>query len=401
MMRRSNDAHDALTALERRSTPRRPRLSTAWRRRLTWFVLWAVVVVVAVYGVGEMPFVKHHPRPFIVAALVLTPVCLRVLDRLRLWRKRNSHRRSHSRDRSTTLPSNRVDRGDVAEPTAATARSHRDEDAVARTLEEPSRHVLALPLARRDADVIDAGRSPEMADDVEPSVKPIFRFEVGGCSRKGQRYENQDAWIGGALVLGVADGVGGRPAGRDASLTALKAVADTITQPRATLVQAARRAHNAVREEGKADGTRARATTLDVVRLDPWGELSGVHVGDSRVYVFSRRSGLVRQVTTDHAQGNDLTRSVGGSASDVDPDIWIDQVEPGDRVVVATDGLWNPHAVSNGLYPGPEDLIRQTAHSSPQVAARDLVDNAIRLGSTDNVTVVVGDIVETGVNVRS
>jgi len=224
-----------------------------------------------------------------------------------------------------------------------------------------------------------------------PTASPPLIFTVGTASRRGSRASNEDAWLTQPQLLGVADGVGGRPMGRAASKSALTAVVNALEVPGTTLVRAVQKANELVWQEGSADARRRRASTLDVVELDRWGDMSGVHVGDSRVLWVSADGGTVVSLTTDHSHDNRLTQAIGGDDPGLQPDVWVQPVTAGDRVVVATDGLWSrmpPRMV--------ETLVQASMHLTPADTATLLAETAVRYGSTDNVTVVVGQITAAG-----
>ncbi len=104
-----------------------------------------------------------------------------------------------------------------------------------------------------------------------------------------------------ALVLAVADGVGGLPAGQAASALALRALRDALraargaaSELREAILSGFDRANRAVLQAG-AGG----ATTLAVVEVSA-GRLRSYHVGDSGVLVFGGR-GKIRLQTISHS----------------------------------------------------------------------------------------------------
>lgn len=118
--------------------------------------------------------------------------------------------------------------------------------------------------------------------------------------------ENEDTvaiipWGPSACVLVVADGAGGLPAGKRASLTAVTALADSLqvalektTLLRTAVLNGIEAANDAVRE--LANGS---ATTLTIVTIE--GRLArSYQVGDSEALVVGQR-GLVKLQTTAHS----------------------------------------------------------------------------------------------------
>jgi protein phosphatase len=138
------------------------------------------------------------------------------------------------------------------------------------------------------------------------------------------------------------------------------------------------------------------ATTL-TLGLAVWPRLYLLHLGDSRAYRFRR--GTLSQLTTDQTMAqalldagalkqtdlhrsplrNVLASAIGGTAQ---PVVTHHDLEPGDVIMLCTDGL-TKHV------PDEEIALRfQTMASSEQVC-RQLVQDALEDGGSDNVTVLV------------
>lgn len=231
-------------------------------------------------------------------------------------------------------------------------------------------------------------------------------LDVGVATAQARRARNEDSlWASDGVFL-VADGMGGHDAGEVASATAiavLKALADsTPTTDDARRAVAA--AHAAVRElpstTGRRPGTTATGVVLTVHGDTPcWLVLN---VGDSRTYRMA--GGVLEQVTHDHsevaelvAQGlvtadeasrhprrNVVTRVLGGGASEVDPDVWLLPVSPGDRMLVCSDGLTDELS-------DPRIQAELRAQDGAQATADRLVAAALAAGGRDNVTAIVVD----------
>ena len=128
-----------------------------------------------------------------------------------------------------------------------------------------------------------------------------------------------------------------------------------------------------------------------------------LNVGDSRTYRMA--GGVLEQVTRDHSEvaelvarglvdcgrgaphhprRNVVTRVLGGAASDVEPDVWLLPVSPGDRMLVCSDGLTDE--LSDARI---EAELR--AEDEAQAAADRLVAAALAAGGHDNVTAIVLD----------
>ena len=228
------------------------------------------------------------------------------------------------------------------------------------------------------------------------------------------RANNQDQLLLADSLYAVADGMGGHAAGEVASDTAVKALeaawAAGDSHDPAALEAAAKAANRKVWQTAQADpDLRGMGTTLVAVALTGSGddqELAVVNVGDSRVYLL--RDGELEQLTVDHSlvaelvaegqlaaeeaefhpQRHVLTRALG-----VDREVPVDllTVAPfqGDRLLLCSDGLIrevNDNQVAS--------VLRRL--SDPTAAAKELVAEARLRGGSDNITVVVVDVLDDG-----
>jgi PPM family protein phosphatase len=124
-----------------------------------------------------------------------------------------------------------------------------------------------------------------------------------------------------------------------------------------------------------------------------------IHVGDSRCYLF--REGELLQLTQDHTlvgemvrngvlpaaeaaqhyMRNIITNAVGGNERGIQVEIHKVALEPGDSVLLCSDGLTEMV---------PDDHIAVTlAENDPETACRTLVDAANAAGGRDNITAIV------------
>ena len=221
------------------------------------------------------------------------------------------------------------------------------------------------------------------------------------------RENNEDTAYAGTRLLAVADGVGGAPAGELASdivirtLSALETRADG-DDPLTALSAALDSANQQVRQAAEADrGHEGLGTTLTAMLLSG-DQLALLHVGDSRGYLL--RGGQLEQLTKDetyvqalvdqgvltpeqarvHPHRSLVTQAVQGK--DLTPASATLTVEPGDRLLLCSDGL-------SDVVPG--DALAQALHAygTPQECAGQLVKLALQAGARDNVTAVVADVV--------
>jgi serine/threonine protein phosphatase PrpC len=217
----------------------------------------------------------------------------------------------------------------------------------------------------------------------------------------------------------VADGMGGHAAGEVASRVAVEAINEficltggdrEITWPfeiddsisfdgnrlKTAIRFANQKVLDAMRERADYEGM---ATTV-VAALVEDGLVNVAHVGDSRVYLF--RAGNLSQLTSDHSWVNEqiqngvispdqarthplrnvVTRALGGR-TDLQVDLQTLPVEPGDFIMLCTDGLTTMLA--------DKDIAECLARCLPDIdrAASELVAQANEHGGEDNITVLL------------
>lgn len=194
-------------------------------------------------------------------------------------------------------------------------------------------------------------------------------------------------------VFMVADGLGGHPSGDVASRLAVQAAHAAVTdrplrdeaEPGAALGAALHSAHDAVLEGAAQDvSRRGMGTTAVLARLsEDDRRLWVAHVGDSRAYLS--RAGELRRLTTDHTIGGrrgGLAQALGTPGA-VAPDVVEVDLEPGDRILLCTDGL------TDMVDDGGIAARLGSAELLPRRIADLLVEDALANGGIDNVTVIV------------
>lgn len=230
------------------------------------------------------------------------------------------------------------------------------------------------------------------------------------------RQNNEDSAFAGARLLVIADGVGGAPAGEDASALVVRGLreletADLGAQPAATLLDRLMAANADIRRAAIEDPDKdGMGTTVTAVLLaDPGAENAGavtvLHVGDSRAYLL--RDGHLQPLTRDdtyvqslvdsgllspedaryHPQRSIITQSVQGM--EFEPAQSLLPIRVSDRFLLCSDGLSD--IVTD------ESIERaMVSCAEPQQCAEQLVKLALQAGAPDNVTVIVADVVKVG-----
>lgn len=203
-----------------------------------------------------------------------------------------------------------------------------------------------------------------------------------------------------SYVFALCDGVGGAAAGAESAAAALAAFLGALAEdgmagdpgneaasgaPASTTsasVEDLRAA--ALRADAAAQRAGGGATTLTAVLLSG-SDIRRLNVGDSRIYSFSRRSGIRR-----HTVDDSVSETLGGD----DPALLqyvgmgrglrphIGEIEAGpDLILLTSDGL---HCINAETF---EAVVRHA--SSPREACDRLISTAKWTGSTDDASLAV------------
>ena len=223
------------------------------------------------------------------------------------------------------------------------------------------------------------------------------------------RSVNQDLAVETGTLFAVADGMGGHAGGEVAARLAVDALtrAFGINPTGAGLSEAVVEANRVVFDHSLDNPElRGMGTTLTAAALvneDDRDVIALVNVGDSRSYRY--HDGQLSQITVDHSLAEEMVRSgelseaeaavhphrhiltrALGVADDVSVDLWRIQPARGDRFVLCSDGLTNE-------LDEPQIAEVLATVPDPQIAADLLVRAARTHGGSDNITVVVVDVV--------
>jgi protein phosphatase len=230
-------------------------------------------------------------------------------------------------------------------------------------------------------------------------------------------FENHTSLLSGAQshLLMVADGGGGWTAERQASDIAVRTLTQYILNMMPwlyrldthhendfleDLTSALKRSQNRIEDVSEAsDAPRDMGASLTMASIS-WPRLYVVHVGNCRCYLL--RQGTLEQITTDHTLAQQLLESgvlqqkemstsklsqvlwnaIGGDMKELNPEVYKAQLQPGDVLLLCTDGL-SKHVT--------HDAIRECLQVQEPAATtcHKLVHMAKADGGTDNITAVV------------
>jgi PPM family protein phosphatase len=245
---------------------------------------------------------------------------------------------------------------------------------------------------------------------VSPSAIDVAALTDRGRVRPG----NEDAVgaflhaSGDAVLVLVADGVGGLKDGAYASSLAVDYARDAFNAASSSFVDVVERALVKASDDlfarSNGDDTRLAGTTVVALILSP-GESAILYAGDSRAYRY--RDGDLAQLTRDHSWVNEqvdaglmseeeaeysLQRNVITRCLGVEPAVRLDrlvleEVPPGTTYLLSTDGL-------HGVLQDAEiaSLLKKSRHVKD--LCRDLVRRANGAGGPDNVSVAIARVPE-------
>ncbi len=219
---------------------------------------------------------------------------------------------------------------------------------------------------------------------------------------------NEDSLLAELPLIAVADGMGGHVFGEVASNLAVEVLASwkerlggrgrkDIGQ---SLQDAFRDVNKAVFEKAATDEKlRGMGTTLTAAWIDD-GVATLAHVGDSRAYLL--RGGNLQQVTQDQTvaqewvrrgrisaveaetspQRHMLLQAIGPEVTDLNIEVTTIALQPGDRLLLASDGL-------SGMVRDEQLRKILVEQQDPDEAVTALVDAANAAGGQDNISVLL------------
>ena len=224
------------------------------------------------------------------------------------------------------------------------------------------------------------------------------------------RKNNQDSGYAGRNFLLIADGMGGHAGGDVASAITVARLAsldhsehngESLDSLRSTILDANDRIARAVEDEPQLGGMGTTVTAL----LRCKDRLALAHIGDSRAYLL--RDDSFSQMTTDHTfvqmlvdegritpeeaeyhpQRSVVMRVLGDVGASPELDMSVREARVGDRWMLCSDGL-------TGF--ADLDVIEEALRSidDPGECAEKLINMALEGGGADNITVVIGDVVD-------
>lgn len=247
-------------------------------------------------------------------------------------------------------------------------------------------------------------------------------LEIYALTSRGLRRERNEDYVGHLAYAGLAilaDGMGGYSAGDVASSVAVNSILSTLPaslhsrhqlkelpgvegHEAAWCHRATTRANESVYQISKSQSHYNGMGTTLVTALFYDNQITIAHVGDSRLYQFSEREQALTQLTVDHTvlqefiergvytkeealtstNKNLVTRALGVD-SQVNIDITVNTVSPGDVFLLCSDGLHD--LVAHEAI----ELTLSTFNKNLNAAANSLVQQANNAGGYDNSSVIL------------
>lgn len=241
-------------------------------------------------------------------------------------------------------------------------------------------------------------------------MEVYFQSDQGKRRNSNQDYTATFVNQKGKLLALLADGMGGHQAGDIASRQAVQEIGEKWESSEIEnsekavqwFIQQIQAANHRIFEKGQSEMTLSgMGTTLEAVTI--LGEqVALAHVGDSRIYLargsqllpltedhslvneLLKSGEITKEMAANHPRKNIITRSLG-MPGNLEVDVAIHHTQPGDRLLICSDGLTNML---------PEDLIGQILFeaTSLEEASQQLIDAANLQGGLDNITVLLMDL---------
>jgi len=204
----------------------------------------------------------------------------------------------------------------------------------------------------------------------------------------------------------VADGMGGHAAGEVASQTAVDSAADfnfDLAAPLESLSSLTYQINQEIISKSQQNHEYSGMGTTFAAVLVESDTLYYVNLGDSRIYLYNKKEQNLRKISKDHSLVADLLRQGKISAEEafnhpkknivtqalgLDNDLDLDEgqlkLSSDDYLLLCTDGL--------------TDMIRKNKieevfneNDQPDIIAERLLQEALKSGGFDNITLIVAD----------
>lgn len=240
-------------------------------------------------------------------------------------------------------------------------------------------------------------------------LRTALRSHVGKVRQVNEDQAWSGALDGGVTVAIVADGMGGHRAGDVASGLAVDSIVaslqawkreDAVSDKSELVREWIRKANDVVFETASLNEQYHNMGTTVVLAIIDGNDGWIGHIGDSRAYRY--REGELSQLTEDHTLVNELAKSgqlspeeaathprrnvltrALGTDRDVEADVRSFDWQPGDRLVLCSDGL-------SGLVEQAHLLKAMEDNDADLEEQADrLIGLALDAGGDDNVTVVL------------
>ena len=265
------------------------------------------------------------------------------------------------------------------------------------------------------------------------NIQELVHLDSAALSNRGLRRElNQDAIFHqtsqtrtgeGLGLFIVCDGMGGQHAGEIASRIAVDTISDELvglfagedtSEKSKTLPSKQASAHpiTAAIEKANAEirhyvkhnrGTATKMGTTATLALVRGHLVDFANVGDGRAYLW--RQGMLRQVTQDHslaaklaAEGviesndvyyhphNNIILRALGIGERVEVDLFEEELEIGDKLLICSDGLWKAFGSADKLV----DWL--DTETTPADLCQQLVQEAKLRDGSDNISVIIVEV---------
>jgi len=222
---------------------------------------------------------------------------------------------------------------------------------------------------------------------------------------KGNREQNEDHFIaekiGNFYVFGIADGVGGLPAGAIASKQAIETFRKNIQNKETIdLKEEFDKANQSVLFEGEKRKTDMATTLVACILQESTGKSTIAHVGDSRAYIIDDNIWK----TKDHTLVQDLV-DVGvlsdeGAFTHPEKHRMKQALGVKNRIDIEVNRKLAKDSILLLCSDGLSDFVRDgelaalARQYDPETACKKLIQKARENGSTDDITVIIAHVTD-------
>lgn len=265
----------------------------------------------------------------------------------------------------------------------------------------------STPSSSAEARTTPSTSAPEVDEVVDSRAKEVDNsheaeplvLEVASLTEKREGRADDDPNQDTVLIdeenglFGVFDGMGGQ-GGNPAA--ASKAAADSVKESlqdlqagnidelNQAMIAALEKASTDVKKNGENGSTVA--TFIKLINVEGKNYMGVAHAGDTRMFIYSKRTNTFRSITTDQSRGNTVYNGLPRGENSDSNEYHLIEVSPDDRIMICSDGITGDF---QDQFLSDDEFKQAFGEQSPQACAE-----AFRRASkkNDDKSIVVVDV---------